>query len=97
MRRGAGGCRRVAGHSYGGAVISDTATGVANVVGLVFASAFAPDEGESLGGLNPQFPPPPGSAPPSPTRWAFCGSIRALGTSQPGKPKPARGEGLPRR
>ena len=35
----------LAGHSYGGAVISGAATGVENVIGLVFASAFAPDEG----------------------------------------------------
>ena len=62
MRRGAGGCRRVVGHSYGGAIISDAATGVANVVGLVFASAFAPDEGETLGELNARFAPPPGVA-----------------------------------
>ena len=62
MRRGAGGCRRVAGHSYGGAIISDAATGVANVVGLVFASAFAPDEGETLGELNARFAPPPDAA-----------------------------------
>ena len=56
------GCRRVVGHSYGGAVISDAATGVANVVGLVFASAFAPDEGETLDELNARFAPPPGAA-----------------------------------
>ena len=62
MRRGAGGCGRVAGHSYGGAAISDAATGVANVVGLVFASAFAPDEGDTLGELNARFAPPPGAA-----------------------------------
>jgi pimeloyl-ACP methyl ester carboxylesterase len=36
------------GHSYGGAVISNAATGASNVVGLVFVSAFAPDEGERL-------------------------------------------------
>lgn len=36
-------------HSYGGAVISNAATGAANVVGLVFVAAFAPDEGERLG------------------------------------------------
>ena len=36
------------GHSYGGAVISNAATGLANVVGLVFVAAFAPDEGERL-------------------------------------------------
>src|ERR1044072_3896618 len=39
----------VVGHSYGGAVISNAATEAANVVGLVFVAAFAPDEGERLG------------------------------------------------
>ena len=37
------------GHSYGGAVISNAASGARNVVGLVFVAAFAPDEGERLG------------------------------------------------
>jgi pimeloyl-ACP methyl ester carboxylesterase len=37
------------GHSYGGAVISNAATGVENVVGLVFVAAFAPEEDEALG------------------------------------------------
>jgi pimeloyl-ACP methyl ester carboxylesterase len=37
------------GHSYGGAVISNAATGLDNVLGLVFVAAFAPDEGERLG------------------------------------------------
>jgi len=37
------------GHSYGGAVISNAATSAANVVGLVYVAAFAPDEGERLG------------------------------------------------
>jgi pimeloyl-ACP methyl ester carboxylesterase len=37
------------GHSYGGAVISNAAAAAANVVGLVFVAAFAPDEGERLG------------------------------------------------
>lgn len=36
------------GHSYGGAVISNAATGAGNVVGLVFVAAFAPEEGERL-------------------------------------------------
>jgi hypothetical protein len=31
-------------------VISGAATGGENVIGLVFASAFAPDEDETLGG-----------------------------------------------
>jgi pimeloyl-ACP methyl ester carboxylesterase len=40
------------GHSYGGAVISNAATGSSNVVGLVFVAAFAPDEGEKLGDVT---------------------------------------------
>src|SRR6478735_1323307 len=35
--------------AYVGAVISNAATGLGNVVGLVFVAAFAPDEGERLG------------------------------------------------
>ena len=38
----------LAGHSYGGAVISNAATKAPNVVGLVFVAAFAPEEGETL-------------------------------------------------
>jgi pimeloyl-ACP methyl ester carboxylesterase len=41
------------GHSYGGAVISNAATEVSNVVGLVFVAAFAPDDGERLGEVLP--------------------------------------------
>ena len=37
-----------AGHSYGGAVITNAATNARNVVGLVYVAAFAPDEGETL-------------------------------------------------
>ncbi|HEX6402343.1 MAG TPA: alpha/beta hydrolase [Pseudonocardiaceae bacterium] len=36
------------GHSYGGAVISNAASDAANVVGLVFVAAFAPEQGERL-------------------------------------------------
>ena len=39
----------LAGHSYGGAVISNAGASAPNVVGLVFVAAFAPDEGERLG------------------------------------------------
>jgi pimeloyl-ACP methyl ester carboxylesterase len=42
------------GHSYGGAVISNAATGNSNVVALVFVAAFAPDEGENLGEAGAQ-------------------------------------------
>jgi pimeloyl-ACP methyl ester carboxylesterase len=41
------------GHSYGGAVITNAATEVPNVVGLVYVAAFAPDEAEVLGAVTP--------------------------------------------
>ena len=41
----------LAGHSYGGAVIANAATGDANVKALVFVDAFLPDAGESVGQL----------------------------------------------
>ncbi|MDY0914496.1 alpha/beta hydrolase [Rathayibacter festucae] len=45
----------LAGHSYGGAIL--TVAGVAeNVVGLVFVAAYALEEGESLGALQGGFP-----------------------------------------
>lgn len=44
------------GHSYGGAVISE-AGDMPNVVGLVYIAAFAPDAGESPGGLSQAHPP----------------------------------------
>jgi pimeloyl-ACP methyl ester carboxylesterase len=40
------------GHSYGGAVITTSATDADNVVGLVYVAAFAPDEGERLGEIE---------------------------------------------
>jgi pimeloyl-ACP methyl ester carboxylesterase len=40
------------GHSYGGAVITNAATPLDNVVGLVYVAAFAPDEGEALGDIE---------------------------------------------
>lgn len=43
----------VAGHSYGGAVMTAAAQGASSVKGLVFVAAFAPDEGEALGGFPP--------------------------------------------
>ncbi len=49
----------VAAHSYGGAVIGEAAAGASNVIGLVYAAAFALDEGEALGGLVAGFPAPP--------------------------------------
>jgi pimeloyl-ACP methyl ester carboxylesterase len=36
------------GHSYGGAVITDAATGNPNIKSLVYIAAYAPDEGETI-------------------------------------------------
>ncbi len=44
------------GHSYGGEVITNAATGSPNVKALVYIAAFAPDAGESAGGILAQFP-----------------------------------------
>ncbi|MBH3427701.1 alpha/beta hydrolase [Pseudomonas alkylphenolica] len=44
------------GHSYGGAVITQMGN-QANVAGLVYIAAFAPDDGESPGGITAQNPP----------------------------------------
>ncbi|GAA2239037.1 hypothetical protein GCM10010232_27410 [Streptomyces amakusaensis] len=46
----------LAGHSYGGAVISQAAAGNPNVKALVYVSAFMPDVGESPEGLSSKFP-----------------------------------------
>ena len=44
------------GHSYGGAVITE-AGDLPNVAGLVYIAAFAPDAGESPGGISQAVPP----------------------------------------
>ncbi|CAG6392053.1 alpha/beta hydrolase [Streptomyces cocklensis] len=44
------------GHSYGGSVISDAATGSANVKALVYVAAFLPEKGESAFDLSAKFP-----------------------------------------
>ena len=57
------------GHSYGGMVISNAASGQANVKALVYVAAFAPDVGETAGDLNKKFPGSlvgPALAPPVP-------------------------------
>jgi pimeloyl-ACP methyl ester carboxylesterase len=46
----------VAGHSYGGQVMTALGTDAPNVVGLVYIAAFGLDEGESLGALLSQGP-----------------------------------------
>lgn len=44
------------GHSYGGAVITEMGD-QPNVLGLVYIAAFAPDAGESPGGITQEMPP----------------------------------------
>jgi pimeloyl-ACP methyl ester carboxylesterase len=66
------------GHSYGGVVITNAATGNPNIKALVYVAAFAPDEGDTVeslgklgtgGGLGPAtldlrpYPAPPGFPP----------------------------------
>jgi pimeloyl-ACP methyl ester carboxylesterase len=52
----------VAGHSYGGQIMTALGTDAPNVVGLVYISAFALDEGETIAGLIAQGPPTPALA-----------------------------------
>ena len=52
----------IAGHSYGGQIMTALGADAANVVGLVYVAAFALDQGESLGGLLSQGPVPPALA-----------------------------------
>jgi pimeloyl-ACP methyl ester carboxylesterase len=44
------------GHSYGGEVITNAATGNPKVKALVYIAAFAPDKGETSGALASKFP-----------------------------------------
>jgi pimeloyl-ACP methyl ester carboxylesterase len=50
------------GHSFGGAVITQLGDDAPNVVGLVYESAFAPDEGETMNALINGGPQPAGVA-----------------------------------
>ena len=55
------------GHSYGGAVNTEAGNNP-KVAGLVYVAAFAPEEGETLGGMAQKFPRHPYSAMFSPSR-----------------------------
>jgi pimeloyl-ACP methyl ester carboxylesterase len=46
----------LAGHSYGGVVITNAATGNPAVKALVYVAAFAPDTGDTVYGLQTRFP-----------------------------------------
>jgi pimeloyl-ACP methyl ester carboxylesterase len=52
----------VAGHSYGGQIMTALGTDAPNAVGLVYIAAFGLDEGESIGALLEQGPPTPALA-----------------------------------
>ncbi len=52
----------VAGHSYGGQIMTALGDEAPNVVGLVYIAAFALDEGETLGALFLNGPPTPALA-----------------------------------
>jgi pimeloyl-ACP methyl ester carboxylesterase len=52
----------VAGHSYGGQIMTSLGDDAPNVVGLVYIAAFGLDEGESIGALLEQGPPTPALA-----------------------------------
>jgi pimeloyl-ACP methyl ester carboxylesterase len=52
----------VAGHSYGGQIMTALGADAPNVVGLVYIAAFGLDEGESLGALLGAGPPTPALA-----------------------------------
>src|ERR1022692_4213200 len=52
----------VAGHSYGGQIITALGADAPNAVGLVYIAAFGLDEGESIGALLTQGPPTPALA-----------------------------------
>ena len=52
----------VAGHSYGGQIMTALGTNAPNVVGLVYIAAFGLDEGEAIGALLAQGPVTPALA-----------------------------------
>ena len=52
----------VAGHSYGGQIVTALGTDAPNVVGLVYIAGFGLDQGESIGALLAQGPPTPALA-----------------------------------
>lgn len=57
-----GGPTILVGHSYAGALITQSGTDAQDVVGLVFVAAFAPDADEKLADINARYPDIPLSA-----------------------------------
>lgn len=63
------------GHSYGGAVITQAAEGLTNLVGLVYLAAFAPAAGESVGSVQEPFPAPLLASAIRPTPYDAVGAV----------------------
>lgn len=63
------------GHSYGGAVITQAAAGLDNLVGLVYVAAFAPAVGESVGSVQEPFPAPLLASTVRPTPYDAIGAV----------------------
>lgn len=64
----------LAGHSYGGAVISQASAGLSNVEALVYLAAFALDVGENCVGVQEPFPAPLLATENEPTPYDAVGS-----------------------
>ena len=64
----------LAGHSYGGAVITEAGNDP-KVVGLVYVAAFAPDSGESVGSLSKGYRPRRSAPNSGRIRKATCPSV----------------------
>jgi pimeloyl-ACP methyl ester carboxylesterase len=85
------------GHSYGGFVITDAATGNPNVKALVYIAAFAPDNGETpaqILAMNPAAKPRPPTSRSGPTPAAWTPTSRrapstksSVPTSHPQSPR----------
>jgi pimeloyl-ACP methyl ester carboxylesterase len=58
-------------HSYGGAVVTQLGADAPNVVGIVYESAFAPAQGETMKGLTSAPPAPPGAVAIRPDKFGF--------------------------
>jgi pimeloyl-ACP methyl ester carboxylesterase len=52
----------VAGHSYGGQIMTALGADTGEVAGLVYVAAFALEEGETISGVNADYPPTPALA-----------------------------------
>ena len=88
----------VAGHSYGGQIMTALGTDAPNVAGLVYIAAFGLDEGESLGALLSQGPGHPGAGAPGHRQAGLRLAVgRRLRAPLRGRRRPGPGQGDVRR